>query len=945
MDFCCSSNGDDNQVKVTSNVADESASESALTDDDLDQSGSESHQSATEEGAKSKSVSDTSCQDTSSSEDSEDDSGGAMAISQVPVETDSGQPMAVQSAFDKLLITGNGSTSKESTSKEPTPNSNPSPAASDSVQEDMDHSQLLLQQPEQSACDQLLSTSKESTSKEPTPESNPSGQEAMDVASSSQPELLVSTELALGGTLLQSAEVNLSQQGADSTVDGGNVSMPTSPRVFEESPAPDDDDDDQERVPRMGVFLTEEDWRQRQKLQGLVQQKRKRTMTESSWSESDNSASSGEDEEVGKVKATAKATTKATAKDPTAKDPAKDTSRRAPTRTSKRASAKVAKKDVCRTSSKKINKQVFVFYCPMTTCEVTTNRADNMRRHLTSRAETGHSLQPDDAMVTDVKGPRREYCRYCQKLLSNRSEHEKKFCKRRPGLKATSQPSAMAELVTDGEGDATAAGGASADVGGRNILAEFKVWVAEYHPAGTARPYATSVKSILAYFEQEIANFDSNQLLAFSAPNPALLPCLKKYIGPEREYNIHTAHRDQAAYSQLVNFLKAQLDDVQAVQGLTTGSYTLINSHLESRGRTATQTGRKLNKQIQLLAEEKRAKEKLEGYWKTKPTMLRALVQEYLQCKFIKELAATLRADMSYELAKNSVTEYYVGNFLMAEILLNCGGLRGDAIRNMTLQEFRHPREEHGQVRKSRIVTVDVMQYVVSVKVHKTKRQGAAEIPLSESLYEMMDDYSERARPALVDRYPQAPKFKDLGKLDAGGKQQYQCLESGCQVVVTNRSDHTRVKCGGVPFFLQSNGKPVRRMDEVMAFIKKTLVLHCGKTQEELKDLTSSDVRACWSSWSLTHKEGSIRQHGHTNMNHSEGVHKGAAYYHGRTSLKADFVSQWQYDNDTAGASRNDDDDGDDEGDDDNYQDNSEDEDQEDHQPSTSRSDASTSQR
>ena len=107
----------------------------------------------------------------------------------------------------------------------------------------------------------------------------------------------------------------------------------------------------------------------------------------------------------------------------------------------------------------------------------------------------------------------------------------------------------------------------------------------------------------------------------------------------------------------------------------------------------------------------------------------------YRESEYRRKMYEELK-DMEGAICTNKISNIGIRNFLMLEILFECGGMRSDVITNMTLGEFFQNK-----------AIGDSDRHVILVKDHKTKQhKGSAQVIIPRSLKNLLVQYATKVR-------------------------------------------------------------------------------------------------------------------------------------------------------------------------------------------------------
>jgi hypothetical protein len=315
--------------------------------------------------------------------------------------------------------------------------------------------------------------------------------------------------------------------------------------------------------------------------------------------------------------------------------------------------------------------------------------------------------------------------------------------------------------------------------------------------------------------------------------------------------------------------------ELQSLNRLSPAAYQHISTNLHENAKHAQEQGLIIRAKIKRNRMVVREDERERKTFKANPNIVLDLVRWFLNCQYVQEMTNRLAANMRLELEKQQGPgPVFIKNFLIAQLLMLTGGHRGDALRNMTLGEWQNMQAIEVEIKDNDGKVCKGKCLVVSVKEHKTWRQGEAYLSIMEDsqMRAMLQGYADRVRPLVL------------------RQRQLQEDPLGAASGMAPRL-HKNLLCR---FFLLANGGQVERMEPVTKLIKEILVKYCGYTIEQLhRNFTASNIRVCLSNFASNHGEANVRELAGLAFNHSLRVHNTSCLTKGHVH-SAWLAATWQ---------------------------------------------------
>lgn len=415
-----------------------------------------------------------------------------------------------------------------------------------------------------------------------------------------------------------------------------------------------------------------------------------------------------------------------------------------------------------------------IFKCEQCDVRTTTLRA------LISHYRNIHGGVPDSCNEMKEK---EVPCPDCGKEVKNLTRH-KNFCsvskmaQRSSGAKSSvSSPStAMASLQLSQEGDQIVESRVVTEEEFLQLFKDFCIKV-EGNKESTYKQYSQRLQQFARFHSKNGPEFKFGKTLDFQSCSsiddylfiPTSFQWIDSYSSNENKAGA------VAAYIKLIDFFKFQVQEV--------------GRHLKKQLKIDLKDGfddlrdnaRRIQKRVSadIIPDRKERRVEAENLAETEEELeipmetMKELVDFYRDCNYRIQMYEKLQ-DMDDAMNFGGETATKIRNFLMLEILIECGGQRPEVIRNLTI----------GDLYKEGKDNQDGDMRVLHVSKHKTsKNYGIAQVFVPKSLHDLLCQYHEKVRGLLAhldeDKTEQAKQFLFVAQ---GTGEPLQKLDQSCKI-------------------------------------------------------------------------------------------------------------------------------------------------------------------
>lgn len=414
-------------------------------------------------------------------------------------------------------------------------------------------------------------------------------------------------------------------------------------------------------------------------------------------------------------------------------------------------------------------------------CDVRTTTFRSLIRHY----KNIHGSVPDSC---DEMKEKVVECPNCGKETKNLTVH-KNFC----SVARMSAPSSsgnssrvvnspttsmsLLQLSEQGDQEGSAVGGGV--ITEEKFFDLFKDFVLqrEQNKDSTFKQYAQRLHQFARFLSKDDPSFKFGKTLDFlnisSINDYKIIPIAYDWV------NTYSSNENKAgaiaAYIKLIDFFKFQL--VRLQHKLNDDLRIKLTDRFNLLRDDAKNTQKKVSSNIvpDRKARQAEAEYLVENEEELEIPMekMKELVDSYRSCNYRLQMYKKLD-DMEEAIRFGGETPVKIRNFLMLEILVECGGQRSEVIRNMSIGNLYNAStdNEEGQMR------------VINVSNHKTsKNYGVAQVFVPQNLYILLVNYCKkvRGRLATIDEDKNKQYEQLLFVTDKSGER-LQNLDESCKI-------------------------------------------------------------------------------------------------------------------------------------------------------------------